>query len=259
MTKQEHGNDRTADIRKRLFVYTLERNCVIVTLCAMSGKISKVLREMLPCREREPEVTIEMGRRDEADEHGLDARVYRNKPDTGHQRFDREEGVRANNLVCQLSALGLQYTRGYYETRKRGGGQYFSFVFSIEATELNADAKAALAEFERLMREFHFRNCTIWCNAKWAENEDEPVRRLDTITLAYGRGIDFPARQLTIPGEHVHTYLLVGEKTGNPPKLEQPQPDKGKKSGGKSRDGGPKPLGNIDGDALSKAAEAVGL
>ena len=139
----------------------------------------------------------------EAEDKGLDPFAYRDRADTGLCLFQKEEGVRVNNLLDQMWNLGYVLKDFHWQNQnKKGPVNTFEFVLAGEG-ETPANGKRLPPEAVRVLTQLRFNHCTIWCNMK--ENEQGQFR-LDTINLAKGRETDEPSRQLNIVGRTYRLY-----------------------------------------------------
>lgn len=179
------------EAQKRAPVFTKEPKTILVKILAM-GKINGV-----PFKERD-NTAIEVKRIVEADQKNLDPFAYReNRGDTGYCLFEKEVGVRVDNLVIQLKELGYRLV-GMHWAQQNGKGPVTTFEFSKDGAEIRMPPAA-----QELLLKCRFNNGTVWCNLR--DGDDGKQFRLDTINLAKGRVTDEPSRQLSIEG---NTYRL---------------------------------------------------
>lgn len=179
------------EAQKRAPVFTKEPKTILVKILAM-GKINGV-----PFKERD-NTAIEVKRIVEADQKNLDPFAYReNRGDTGYCLFEKEVGVRVDNLVIQLKELGYRLV-GMHWAQQNGKGPVTTFEFSRDGTEIRMPTEA-----QEVLLKCRFNNGTVWCNLR--DGDDGKQFRLDTINIAKGRVTDEPSRQLSIEG---NTYRL---------------------------------------------------
>lgn len=186
---------KTRDLLARTPVYTKDRTTVLVKFFAMPEIMG------LPIVQRQ-EKAIDATHEAEAKQRGLNAQAYRQKPDTGHCRYQKETDVSVRGLLAQFTDLGLRFIGGHSHDQP-GKGLVTTLTFSTEG-----EAKELPAHVAEMLETLVWNHATVWCNLKYNNPFDhsEGQFRLDTVNLAAGSKNDRPYRILKIKG---NSYELV--------------------------------------------------
>lgn len=199
--------DTRTDAQKRAAVFLKAPETILVKLLAM-GTVPGVPRAALNKGEADKDrddTGIELRHIAEAEDRGLNPFAYRDRADTGHELFHKEEGVRINTLLSQMWDAGYLLKDFHWQQQNnKGPVTTFEFV-QCKAGQKPTDGKRLPPEALRILTTMRFNNCTVWCNLK-NRQEGTGQFRLDTINLAKGRETQEPSRQLEMEG---HTYRLV--------------------------------------------------
>lgn len=187
------------DAQKRAAVFLFETEIILIKVLAMGG-----IEGVYP--KRRDNVRIEVSHTLEAIDRGLNPKgVRENRTDTGYCAFQKEEGVRVDNLLQQMWQAGFSLGEYFWQTQNEKQGPTHTFQFNRKPDVRPEDGLELPPQARKILTKCRFNHGTVWCNIRTDEETGRQFR-LDTVNLAKGQMTEEVGRQLHMVGRGYQLY-----------------------------------------------------